>query len=773
MSAPASARASLLATASRPTAAAVAAWAIAGSAWAVGPPPIPEGTEGRAPRPRVCLALSGGGARGVAHVGVLKVLEEMRIPVDCIAGTSMGAIVGGLYASGMSPESIERAFLDADWEDLFNDRPPRRNLPFRRKQDDDLPLFQFEMGIKKRGLVLPGGLVAGQKLDFLLKRLTLPVAAVEHFDELPIPFRAVATDLDSGELVVLDRGNLADAVRASMAVPGAFTPLVLDGRTLVDGGLVRNLPVDIARGLGADRVVAVNVTAPLGGAEAAARGAGRGRTVLDVAVRTIDVLTDQNVERQRRLLNDRDLEIRPELEDVGATEFARVPELVGLGEEAARAVVSRLSVFATGEREYEAWRNATRARRGTGAAWVPVDAVHVTALDRLDPRILTRRIRTEAGSPLDVDVLRRDLERVYELGEFERVEFRLERERATDRTRLAIDAKEKSWGPYFLRVGLGLQADFEGTGEFDALADLTRTQVNSRGGEWKTRLTIGETNSIFTEFYQPLDFGGFWFAAPRVTLERRTFDFFDGGVAGAGSDLLEEVRIDRFEVGTDVGVQLRSWGEIRGGIHRGRILAKSLTSPDTFGRARIQTGEWRGSVIVDRLDNANFPRSGRLFATGLVLSREAVGADLEFDRLEATYVEAGSFRRHTLLGRLQYGSALGSTPPFFAEFRLGGFLQLSGTPPGRLSGRTLGVGQLVYYARVGRLPGAVGEGVYTGFSIEAGNVWDDRTQPDVGDLRPAGSVFAGVDTRFGPIYVGYGRTDQDEDSFYLFLGRPF
>ena len=194
---------------------------------AIAPAAAPEDEA----RPRVGLVLSGGGARGAAHVGVLRVLEELRVPVDYVVGTSIGAVVGGLYASGSSPQTIRGSFEEVDWEDLFTDRPPRKNISFRRKQDDDEDLFRLELGIKRRGLVLPAGLIAGQKLSFLLRKMTLHAAGVDDFDRLAIPFRAVATDLDSGEMVVLGGGDLAEAIRASMAVPGVFTPVELDGRT--------------------------------------------------------------------------------------------------------------------------------------------------------------------------------------------------------------------------------------------------------------------------------------------------------------------------------------------------------------------------------------------------------------------------------------------------------------------------------------------------------------------------------------------------------------
>ena len=714
----------------------------------------PAGSGGRS---KTCLVLSGGGARGTAHVGVLREIEALQIPVDCIVGTSMGAIVGGLYASGLSPERIERAFLDADWRELFTDRPPRKNVPFRRKQDDDRSLFGFELGVGRGGLKLPSGLVAGQKLDFLLKRLTLHTAGARTFDDLAIPFRAIATDLSSGRMVVLDRGNLAGALRASMAVPGVFTPVVRDGMTLVDGGLVRNLPVDVARSLGAGIVIAVDVTMP---PELAPDDA----SVVRVASQTIDLLTEQNVQEQRDLLGADDVLIRPDLDAVKAIDFDSGAAAIDLGVDAARAARDRLERLSR-PGEFETWRQRHRESGGSTGEIVVLDEVAVTGLERVDPRRVVARVRTLPGRPLELDTLSGDLERVYEMGDFESVAFTLQRE-DDDRNVLSIRAREKSWGPSYLRFGLALEADFEGRGEFVALANYTATNLNRFGAEWNSFISVGEINGIETELYQPLDYSGLWFVAPHARVQRAREDLIDPtGVS--------RFRIDGSEVGFDLGAQFRNYGEIRVGVRRGRIKADLESGPFPEPELRIDTGGWIGQLVIDQFDNANFPRRGSFGSIELYLSRRSLGADEDYDRMEVAYGEARSFHRNTLVGFLRYGSGLGSEIPFYDGFDLGGFLNLSGVEPGQLVGPVLGFAQLVYYREIARLPGGIGEGFYVGLSAEAGNIWPSTSEADLGDLRPAGAVFAGLDTLFGPLYLGYGRADGGEDSFYLFLGRPF
>ena len=221
------------------------------------PPPKVPGAP-----PRIALALSGGGARGIAHVGVLKVLEELRIPITCVTGTSMGSIVAGAFAVGHSPAEIEKLVLAANWNELFRDNPPRTEIAARRKVDDYKTLFAPEFGVKNGGLALPKGIIAGVSIEAFLRVVAEPATGIQDFDKLPVPFRAVATDIETGEAVVLREGNVAEAMRASMSVPGAIAPVEKDGRLLVDGMIANNLPIDQARKLCGDVVIAVNIGTP-------------------------------------------------------------------------------------------------------------------------------------------------------------------------------------------------------------------------------------------------------------------------------------------------------------------------------------------------------------------------------------------------------------------------------------------------------------------------------------------------------------------------------
>jgi len=334
-------------------------------------------------RPRIGLVLSGGGALGLAHIGVLKVLEELHVPVDCVAGTSMGAIVGGLYAAGYAPEEIERLAYELPWSKLIEDQPDRRHLPYRRKVDDQTYLTPIQLGLSGGRLRMPSGLIAGHRLGIELRLLTLRVLGSDDFDRLPLPFRAVAADIGNGEMVVLRRGELARAMRASMAVPGVFSPVELDGRLLVDGGVVDNLPVDQARAMGADIVIAVDVGTPM----AAKR---RPDSIASILSRTTDMLTRVNVER---MLPSVDLLIQPEVRTFGLLDFDQGREILPKGETAARARAVDLARLAVDDGEWQAFLR--RHRRTTPQ--VRITALSVDPGPGLDQRTISTRSRPDRG----------------------------------------------------------------------------------------------------------------------------------------------------------------------------------------------------------------------------------------------------------------------------------------------------------------------------------------------------------------------------------------
>lgn len=701
-------------------------------------------------RPRVGLVLSGGGALGLAHVGVIKVLEEMHVPVDCVAGTSMGAIIGGLYAAGYSPEEIEKLAYELPWDKLLADQPDRRHKPYRRKVDDQIYLAPIELGFSGGRLRMPSGLIAGHRLGIELRLLALRVLGTTDFDRLPLPFRAVAADIGTGETVVLGSGELSQAMRASMAVPGVFSPVELSGRLLVDGGVVDNLPVDVARAMGAEVVIAVDLGTPL----ATKR---RPDSIAAIISRTTDMFTRLNVER---VLPDVELLIRPDVAGFGLLGFKRGREILPRGEAAARAQAEQLSRLAVGEAGWKAFLQ--RQRRSTPP--VAIRAVSVDPGPGLDHRAVSRRVRTRPGATLDATALRDDLRRLWELGEYETVGFEVvPYEEAWE---LRITGSRKPWGPNYLRFGLSMASDLEGDSSFSLLGSTTMTRINKLGGELKISVQAGKETLGLAEIYQPIQVGGPLFVAVGVAASSHKTQL-------QIDDQPEQYRFGSQQLSTDLGLALGRYGELRLGLRRDATRGRSTTGAG-HGLPRLDRddGGWRLILALDQVDNVNFPRTGFLAFTQFFQAREGLGADSEYRRLDLNAVVAGSRGRHSAIFLAHGGTALGGTLPPAERIGLGGLFNLTGLPAGEVTGSYGGVAALIYLYRVGQLP-IFGRGIYAGASFETGNVWSTSDEVDLGDLRRSGAVLFGADTMLGPLYVGWGTTSGGKDSFYLLLGRTF
>jgi len=708
--------------------------------------------------PRVGLVLSGGGARGLAHVGVLRVLEELRVPVDAIAGTSMGAVVGGLYASGMSVDEVEALVSTLDWREAFQDKPPRQDLDYRRKQEERRFLVRLPVGFGGDGFRLPRGLVQGQKLTQILRRETLPVIDIHDFDRLPIPFRAVATDIETGEMVVLASGDLTEAMRASMSAPGVFAPAELGGRLLVDGGLVNNLPVDVARSLGVDVVIAVDA-----GFEP------RPREELDSALamsnQMITLMISRETARQRALLGEHDVLLVPELGALSSLDFHRLPQFLRRGEEVARGQAERLGRLGVDDAR---WREFLARRRLRFRPPPVIDFVRTDPASTDHAAWIDAALGPLVGEPLEPKAAARGVTRLYGEGTFETVDYRVVHEEGL--TGLEVSATRKSWGPNFVRFGLELQDDLEGGNSFNAGVRLLLTEVNRLGGEWQTDLQVGVEPGVFSEFYQPLAPASPWFLAPRVRFDRRSFDLISGG------ERLAQYRISTGEIGLDAGRELGNWGELRVGLARASGKSE-LRVGDPLGgvprRTDFERGEMQARFGLDRLDSVYFPRYGELFALEWRGGREGLGADQDSDRLTADWLIARSRGKSSYVLWVTGGTTLSGPQDTVQDFyTLGGLFNLSGLVADSLAGPHFAIGRAIYYRRIGRGgQGFLNVPTYAGVSLELGNVWDDRGDVGFASARLNGALFVGLDTPLGPVYLAAGLDEDGGSSLYLLLGR--
>ena len=707
-------------------------------------------------RPRVGLVLSGGGARGATHIGVLKILDQLHVPVDVIAGTSMGAVVGGLYASGLSGEQIERAMGSLDWQAAFRDRPPRTELDYRRKEEDRQFLVNLPVGLQGKKLVIPKGLVQGQMLTETLRQLTLPVARITDFDQLPTRFRALATNLETGGKRVIADGDLTTAMRASMSVPGLFAPVDYRGELLVDGGLADNLPIDVARSMGVDILIVVDAGFPLQPRKSL-------NSLPGVTNQMLSILLRKDIERDLSTLGPHDIVVSPQLGDFSSYDFPETMKIVHAGELAAQAVAGRLAALALSDQDYARYQQARSDMRG---GMPRVEFVRVEPDSKNYQRQIDDMFAQFEGQPLDPNALKAEVGALYGRGDLEMLDYRLVRN-PLGQIGLDFSARRNSWGPNYLRFGIALQDDFKGQTSFNAAGRLEFTELNSLGAESVWDLQVGTAPLLATELYLPLSNVTRYFIAPHAQVEAHDVaQIVDDRQVG-------QFRVSSVDYGLDFGREFGNWGEMRLGVLNSNGSSRlDLGIPTPASNFNVT--EYFARFGYDSLNSADFPRSGEAL-TAQVSVESNGGGERGTDLFTLDWRAAHSWARNTVVAWLTAGSTIGgSTSNVRTYFPLGGFLNLSGVAAETLAGPQYAIGRLIYLRKVGN----GGEGIlsvpaYLGASFEAGNVWTDRHEISFGSTRKDFSLFFGADTYIGPAYLAAGYDDSGSTAFYLFLGRSF
>ena len=703
-----------------------------------------------ATRPRVGLVLSGGGARGFAHIGVLRVLRELRVPIDIVTGTSMGSIVGGLYAAGYSAEELDAVVRGTDWEGIFNNRPPRGDLDWRRKEDDYKNLSNFEVGIVDGGLTLPRGLAGTQQLEFFLRSLSAPGKSVRNLDQLPVPFAAIGTDLENGKRVLLQKDvSLSTAMRASMSVPGVFPPVEVGGRLLVDGGVVDNLPVEAARAMGAQIIIAVNVGTPLLPRD-------KLTDIVNVGSQLILMMGLENAERSIASLRPGDVLITPDLAGLGSADFGKGQQIVAAGEAAARAVAERLAQLGVAEASFASHERA-RTRLVRNEKPTQVDEVRVASMRTVNPRVLEAQANNLTGRELTAQQIAPTLDRIYSSGDFEVVSYSLIE--SGGRTTLLITPFEKSWGYNVLRFGGNVQSNLNDDNTFNLLLAHSWRWMNRYGAEWRNEVQIGNTRRLMSEWYQPLGVGSPWFVLPRVESIRSESDLY-----------FNDILLTRFETRSEIGEilvgrELPQLGTIRAGLGRSRFKRNPL-----IGLPFESSGQSVNSVQLswrsDTLDNVLFPRRGHML-------------DLRYRRYDQTVTVIGgeqavsfeaivpwTWDRYTANLRLA-----GGTSTLEGRYQLGGLFNLTGTRAGQVAGDRGVLLRGLFYRNISDLV-SVRTPLVAGFSLEAGGAVKRGESLDSEDLRHAASLFVSAETFFGPVFLALGRTFGGSSGVFLYWGRP-
>ncbi len=706
-------------------------------------------------RPRIGLVLGGGGAKGAAHIGVLRVLDEMRIPIHCVAGTSMGALVGGVFASGMPPAQLEQEAREIDWGATLGGGGKRGRKPIERKLAGQMYTNTLEVGLQEGRLRTPAGFLQTQGIEDVIRELVSDARWQRSFDSMAIPFRAVATDMVKGEMVVLDSGDLSVAMRASMAVPGAFSPVVQGEQVLSDGGLVRNLPVDVARKLCADVVIAVWLSIPQ-------PEAGDLVNAVSLAGRSLDVVIKANERTQIESLTSSDVGISVPMGDIGSADFQRTSEAIDLGRSAAEAMATELRQFSLPEDEYMAWRQSIDA---------PTDAsnrvaeVRIVGLDRVAEEYVRNQLRNvRVGANVKTAQIKADTDAIYELGDFESVEYQIAGPPGA--RVVVIQPVEKSWGPDFLRFDIGLDA--AGNGELQAIlrAEHTRAWINGRGGRWNNTLQFGQQTILQTDLYQPLNVDQRFFVQPKVAYESDLENVYVDGNRTSRYFLRD------FYAQLDLGWNVRSEAQLRAGLRGGWVESKLDTGTSLLPDLdREDENAFVTGMVYDTRDNASLATSGTFMNVRYWKAGDVFGGDVEYSLAEAVATRTWQFRGNTLNLLMGGGAEITGKLPPTRDFRLGGIRSFPGLQPGELRGGSYWLASGNYRWKIADILPLFGQSLYAGMRLQMAQMGDRRDDINDGTLYGvAGSLNAR--TPVGALRLSLGWVSNDSVQLQFSLGRP-
>ncbi|WP_265946350.1 patatin-like phospholipase family protein [Dechloromonas sp. A34] len=701
-------------------------------------------------RPRIGLVLGGGGARGAAHIGVLEVLEKLRIPVDCVAGTSMGALVAGSFAAGMSPAVMRQNLAQADWNDMFIDNPEYSEMNYRNKTISRRFLPGSESGVGTDGVKYQSAVVAGQKIKLFFNQLVRANQGERNIEDLPLPLSIIATDIGSGDKVVFRDGPLTTAMRASMSVPGLIAPVDHQGRKLVDGGLVDNLPIgEVRERCRADVVIAVNVGSPLLKPEEVG-------SLLTVSAQMVNILTEQNVTRSLATLKPDDIYIKPELDAIGAGDFARHGETADRGRVAAEALGAQLARLAVDEPAYAAWWKGIVV---TSRVSPRIDAVEIVGLGRVNPAVVERHLHVEPGQTIRPSNINRDLLRMYGDGYYESVDYTVLRQR--ERNILRVMPVEKAWGPDYLRFAVNLYADNSQGSSFGLRLGYHKTWLNSLGGELLVTGDVGSTNRLGLNLYQPLDTSQRFFVEGTTGVEQTRLNVFEN------DRRIAQYKVTETGAGVFVGSNIGLLGPLRlGWVERHRFFELDIGDP-SLPKADQKFGGWKAALDFDQFDRMYFPTRG----WGVQLSYFD-SPRLDYSRADVDLLAAFALGGTVFNARLHYTGSPRGVLPVYDAGTLGGFLNMTAFAQNQLIGDDIRYAGLRTEQIIGRLPLGLRGDMRLGLALEAAQVSTRYTETQRNGVLDSTALYIGGETPFGPTYLGFGYSTSGVSNLFLSIGIP-
>ncbi|GEM73933.1 patatin-like phospholipase family protein [Vibrio sagamiensis] len=733
-------------------------------------------------RPKIAVVLAGGGAKGAAHIGVLKALEEMHIPVDIVTGTSMGAYVGGLYAVGMSADEIESFIYSVDWNSGYRDRVDRSQRRVRDKEYEDRYQVNTDLGLRFGEVRSPTGVVQGQNMLRILRETTGNLGQFDSFDQLAIPYRSIATDIVELEEVVLDNGYLVDAMMASMSVPGALPPYELNGHLLVDGGVVNNMPVEIARAMGADIVIAVDISTDY-------KEKDEFTGLLTVADQLSNYLVRRSTQDQVDKLQSDDIYIRPNVGQMETVEFDKMSEAFQAGYDVTYQLKSKLAPLRLSGADYQKYIDKKQDKRQMlkyGDERV-VDQIMIINNTHYSDILLTNRLELKTGRVLKTAEIEKAVENLYALDRFELITYHFEE--IGGATILVLEVNEKSWGPNYLDFRFFLEDDFSTVSQYGIGVSANFTNLNSHGAEMTFNVEMGTDKLVEAEVYSPILSSQKLFVAGKLNYNTQNRHWPAGDFEHPDIESVYDfLPVSYAESIAEVsfGVQPTLWQEFRitSRYTKGDIEASTNASAGHFQYDRFGL---LARYRLDTLDDFAFPTRGLLIDFEYLLSNDKSPQGLlqnqsdeyvkdTVSEVSAHFKGAITHERHTLVGQTEYSFVDSDKLSIPLDPRqLGGFLNLSGIPRNSIIGKNLFYSSLVYrYKWMDNDFGLFEAPVYVGTSLEYGGVWsDNEVKFNKVPLYTAASVFFGVDSPIGPIMLSYGKTEHNLDAVYLIIGTSF
>ncbi len=664
----------------------------------------------------------------------------------------MGSIIGGLYAIGLSSEEIERGVQGIAWDKVFSDFANRDHKSYRRKNDDYEFFSMYRIGINDNGVQIPPGLIEGQQIELALDRLAYPGFHIHDFDQLHIPFRAVATNIENGEPFIIKTGNLARAMRASMSIPGVLPPITIDDTLLVDGGIANNVPIDIARKMGADIVIVVDVSAPLDKKEDI-------KSSIDVTGQLTTILTRRIADIQIKSMKINDVLIVPGAKDISSSDFIKHPELIQAGYISATEKIENLKKLSL---SYEAYSSYLSALPKVAVRQPIIEFIEINNKTALRDDVLRVRIHQKIGEPLDTAELEKDISYIYGLDYSGSVVYSVELR--DGKHGLIIYARDREWAHSYLQFGLDIESAFEVISITNFNASYNKNNLNDLAGEFRAVATVGSEPKLTAELYQPVNIKLDTFASLKTGYKTEI-------VPTLIDDHIESVqRINRTFVTVSAGQLFLQNTKLSLGLSYNDGHINSLSGLKVLQPDFIES-YYFVQLFHDSLDNLSFPNTGFFSNLSFTANREYLGADMDYDQIRVTISGATTFERYTVFGRaIAETSSNEDDIPINALFINGGLFELSGTIRNELLSPHFGLLEAAFYRRLGDITFLP---IYTGFSLETGNAWDNKNDIHSDNLRYAGSIFIGADTFMGPLYFAFGATDRGERAIYLNIGKTF